>query len=165
MSTKGTAEKVFREQALDVFRRYLAERGLKWTKQRQAIAQAFLAAEHHVSAKELHRTVRNTLGGSIGLATVYRTLHLLCECNVARERDFGSGRVLFEHMLGHASHDHMICTTCGEIAEFEAPELQRLLADVAARASFDLASHQLVLFGTCRRCAQRFENHGRAKRK
>lgn len=140
------------EQCLTAFRQFLSERGLKWTTQREAIARAFLESERHLSAEELFHKLRRESKAGVGLATVYRTLRLLCEANVAGEREFGRGRALFEHKLGHESHDHLICTSCGAIVEFQADGLQRQVANSAASRGFRATSHELMVFGICRRC-------------
>ena len=60
------------------------------------------------------------LNPKIGYATVYRTLKLLVEAGLAHQRDFGEGQSRFEVDSDH--HDHLICTKCGLVLEFEDEE-------------------------------------------
>jgi len=133
------------------FQQYLIRSGLKATRQRQLIARAFFATNTHISAEALYRRV----GGrdpQIGLVTVYRTLKLLKEAGLAHERQFGEGRALFEHASSERHHDHMICTDCGKITEFENCKIEALQEQVARRFAFTLQYHKLELYGLCRDC-------------
>jgi Fur family ferric uptake transcriptional regulator len=136
--------------AREVFRRFMAERGLKSTSQRQAVVDAFLATHEHVSLEDLHQKVRET-NPHIGFTTVYRTLKLLAECGVAQRRSFGPGTTLYE--VAHAHHDHLICTACGRIVEFEEPRIEQLQEEVAHRHRFSLSHHKHELYGLCSNCA------------
>ena len=71
-----------------LLRTHLAKHGLKVTKQREVILDAFLSMEH-VTAEHLYRMLSRHKP-HIGLATIYRTLNLLCDSGIAQERHFGS---------------------------------------------------------------------------
>jgi Fur family ferric uptake transcriptional regulator len=132
------------------FRQYLVLSGLKATRQRELIARAFFATNTHISAEALYRRVSGR-DRRIGLVTVYRTLKLLKEAGLAHERQFGEGRALFEHGTKR-HHDHMICTHCGKITEFENCEIEELQEQVARRFGFTLQDHKLELYGQCSDC-------------
>jgi len=133
------------------FRQYLVRSGLKATRQRELIARAFFATNTHISAEALYRRVSGR-DRRIGLVTVYRTLKLLMEAGLAHERQFGEGRALFEHASSERHHDHMICTHCGKITEFENCEIEALQEEVARRLGFTIQYHKLELYGRCREC-------------
>ncbi len=128
---------------------YLARRGLRQTKQREAILESFFATLGHVSSEELHERVRKR-NPEIGAATVYRTLKLLVEAGVARASTFQEGITVYERAGEH--HDHLICQECGEIIEFECEEIERLQAEIARRHGYRLTRHRHHLFGYCPRC-------------
>jgi len=132
------------------FHQYLARSGLKATRQRELIARAFFGTPTHISAEALYRRV-NGRDRRIGLVTVYRTLKLLKDAGLAHERQFGEGRALFEHATKR-HHDHMICTYCGRITEFENCEIEELQEQVARRFGFTLQDHKLELYGLCQEC-------------
>ncbi len=133
------------------FQQHLARTGLKATRQRELIAKAFFATNTHISAEALYRRVSGR-DRRIGLVTVYRTLKLLKEAGLAHERQFGEGRALFEHASSERHHDHMICTECGKITEFENCKIEALQEQVARRFEFSLQYHKLELYGFCREC-------------
>ena len=84
----------------------------------------------------------------VGYATVYRTLKLLVDSGLAHQRQFGDGQARFEVTGDH--HDHLICTKCGLILEFEDEEIERLQENVAARlGSFKVVRHRHELYGLC----------------
>jgi len=133
------------------FQQHLARTRLKATRQRQLIAKAFFATNTHISAEALYRRVSGQ-DRRIGLVTVYRTLKLLKEAGLAHERQFGEGRALFEHASSERHHDHMICTDCGKITEFENCKIEALQEQVARRFGFTLRYHKLELYGLCPEC-------------
>lgn len=141
------------EEKLAILRRYLHQQGFKATRQRLLIAQAFLETEEHVSAEELYHIVRQR-GERIGLATVYRTLHLLCQCGLAQERHFQGGIVRYEQLYGRHHHDHLICIQCGRIEEFVNPLIEQLQLEVFWERDFLVEGHRLELYGICRECRE-----------
>lgn len=138
-----------REQ--QVLEDYISQHNLKITKQRRAVLEAFLSSEDHVSAEELYKLVTEK-EPKIGLATVYRTLNLLTQSGLAVELDFGDGQKRYEHKYMHSHHDHMICTECGKIIEFQHPMIEKLQEEIAKRHDFQMTSHKLDMFGLCSEC-------------
>ncbi len=129
---------------------YMRANGLKITRQRELILQTFLEAQKHLSIEELLKLVRAQDGG-VGHATVYRTMKLFVQADIASERHFTEGASLYEAEGEgeHDHHDHLICRDCGRILEFEDPEIERLQEEVARRLGFKLQDHRMELFGTC----------------
>ncbi len=135
----------------EVLENYITQHNLKITKQRRAVLEAFLGSEEHVSAEELYKIV-SAKEPKIGLATVYRTLALLTESGLAAELDFGDGQKRYELNFEHEHHDHMICTQCGKIIEFNHPLIEKLQEDVAQEHGFEMTAHKLDMFGICKNC-------------
>lgn len=130
---------------------YLAVKNLKSTSQRDTILNVFVDAGRHLSAEELYARVKKSHPG-IGYATVYRTLKLLAEAGLAQERRFEDGFTRYEHASQDAHHDHLICTRCGAIIEFENESIEALQHDVARKNRFKVQSHKLELYGLCAGC-------------
>jgi Fur family ferric uptake transcriptional regulator len=131
---------------------YMLEKGLRSTAQRRLIVDTFFESASHMTIEDLLNEVRSRDKG-IGYATVYRTLKLLAECGVASERRFGDGLSRYE-LADDASahHDHLICTTCGKIVEFEEPRIETLQDEIAERHGFRVSSHKHEMYGTCKEC-------------
>jgi len=132
---------------------YLAGQRLKSTSQRETILTVFVEAGQHLSAEELCALVRKKYP-RIGFATVYRTLKLLAAAGLAQERRFEDGYTRFEHTNPDSHHDHLICTKCGAILEFENKRIEALQQDIARRNGFQVLNHKLELYGLCKKCAK-----------
>ena len=149
------------------FADFLAQSGLKSTRQRERIVRAFFDAGRHVSAEELYHRIR-TADPSIGLVTVYRTLKLLQEAGLATGRQFGDAYTRFDPSPADRPHDHLICTRCGKIQEFADANLHALREKVARSRGFSVTEHRLELYGFCRDCARlnrrRVARNGKAPR-
>jgi len=130
---------------------YLSGQGYKATRQRDLIIRIFSGAGRHLSAEELYVLVKKTEPG-IGYATVYRTLKLLSDAGLAQERRFEDGFNRYELREADAHHDHLICTGCGRILEFENNEIERLQQAVAKKNHFVVTSHKLEIYGLCGNC-------------
>jgi Fur family ferric uptake transcriptional regulator len=127
------------------------KRGLRSTDQRRLIVETFFKSPNHISIEELLAQVRSQ-DPRVGYATVYRTLKLLTECGVAFERKFGDGLTRYELADEASHHDHLICTECGKIIEFEEPKIEELQEKIASRYGFSLKSHKHEMYGTCSDC-------------
>ena len=138
-------------EEIDVLEEYISVNNLKITKQRRTVLKIFLESKNHVSVEELYNTVLKT-EPKIGLATVYRTLALLTKSGLALEMDFGDGQKRYESSYRSVHHDHMVCTECGKILEFNHPLIEKYQEEVAMQKNFKITSHKLDLFGLCQDC-------------
>jgi Fur family ferric uptake transcriptional regulator len=128
--------------------RYLEEHSLKHTKQREAILEVFLEAKGHITSEDLYQDVR-ARHPQIGYTTVYRTMKLLCEAGLAHEHNF-DGTARFEIAQEH--HDHLVCTRCGKIIEFECEMIESAQTQIAASYGFRVLRHRHELYGHCADC-------------
>lgn len=132
---------------------YLSRNGLKSTVQRELIINEFFKTKGHVSAEELHSILKNS-HSSIGLATVYRTLKILTDADLAHERRFNDGFTRYECRLpDDKHHDHIVCVKCGLVEEFENEEIERLQEKIALKHKFKMIDHKLEIYGECKACA------------
>lgn len=148
---------------LAAFRAYLARAGLKATRQRDAVVRAFLVGRRHLTVWQLQQEVVQT-DPRVNVATVFRTLKLLCRAGLAVERRFAHGLTRFEAAPGRPHH-HMICTQCGHIEEFEHGGLERIQAAMARRAGFALTDGRIELYGSCRECRRAARRSASARRR
>ncbi len=130
--------------------RYLEEHSLKHTKQREAILDVFLSVTGHITGEELYRKVRELHPG-IGYTTVYRTMKLLVEAGLAHEHNF-DGTARYE--IAHEHHDHLVCTRCGKIVEFECELIESAQDRIAAQYGFRVLRHRHELYGHCSDCRE-----------
>ena len=122
------------------------------TRQRRVIIGVLLdAAGRHLTAEGIYDLVRAS-APDIGVATVYRTLDVLSGLGIVRRLDFGDGKGVFE--LGHDPHQHhhLICLSCGSVAEFADDLLDSLEEEIGRREEFDVVDHDVRFFGVCGCC-------------
>lgn len=128
----------------------MAERPLRLTRQRQAVADVLETFEEFRSAREIHALLREQ-GTSVGLATVYRTLQLLAEhdeVDVIRSAEGEAGY----RSCSDTHHHHLVCRSCGATVEVEGPAVERWTRSIAGQHGYAEVSHTLEIFGRCPRC-------------
>lgn len=134
---------------MTVLKDHLGKHQLKLTRQREQILSVFLKMEH-VTAEHMYRLLSKK-DPHIGLATIYRTLNLFCDAGLAQARHFGT-QTQYDNVSHKGHHDHLICTSCGKIVEFENCDIERLQEEVAKRNGFVIQTHKLELYGLCSSC-------------
>jgi Fur family ferric uptake transcriptional regulator len=145
------------EEEIRAVKDYFRRVGFRWTKQRQAIVETAFLTHKHFSAEELFDMVRSREDcATVHLATVYRTLQVLEEGRHVEGMDMGKSGRLYEHVLGHEHHDHVICSQCGKIFEFCDDDLEARKAAAAEKLGMRMEAHTLKIYGACRR----FEEEG-----
>ncbi|MBT3754807.1 MAG: transcriptional repressor [Candidatus Cloacimonetes bacterium] len=130
---------------------YIDRKGMRNSSSRSAILAEFLKAEKHLTSDELYKIISNKIP-TIGIATVYRSLHLFCECGIARELKMEDGISRYEPILGHEHHDHLVCTKCGKFIEIIDSELEEIQRKIANRYRFNIQNHKMELYGLCSDC-------------
>ena len=146
-------DKDTRREERDIFAAYLAKHRLKRSEQRQAILEAFLRSERHLSVDDLLALAQKRRP-DVGRTTVYRTLKLLQAAGLASELEL-QGETRFEREHNRRHHDHFICKTCGAIFEFSSEAIERIQDEVAADLGFVIDGHRHQIFGYCRDCVAR----------
>jgi Fur family ferric uptake transcriptional regulator len=135
-----------------LFGRYLRERGLPVTQQREAVAEVVFSSSEHLSVEDIERRLRES-GERIGKATVYRTLDLLVKSQLVAEHDFNEGFKRYEHRLSRQpEHEHLICQECGSVTEFKSADVKRIQDAIAGEHGFLPTRHKLEIYGLCANC-------------
>jgi len=142
---------VDRRALIDEFRAYLRAHNLPVTPQRVAVAELILLRDRHFSAEEIAQELAR---GSerVGTATIYRTLDVLVKSGLVVERDFGEGFRRFESARDMPQHEHLLCTSCGRVIEFQDERLERMTTLIAESKGFARQRHRLVIYGVCESC-------------
>lgn len=138
-------------KAKGILSAHIRDKGLRQTKQREIILDAFLSAGRHITAGELHEIVSRE-HPEIGFATVQRNLNLFCESGIAEEIKIGRQKTRYEQKIGHEHHDHLICVQCGAFIEVRDHKIEKLQDRLAATNGFKPLRHKLEIYGICRNC-------------
>lgn len=141
-------------ERLESFRRWLVERGLRVTSQRDLIASALFDAEAHTTVDELARICQEE-SPELGIVTVHRTIALLCEGGFAQRLALPDRTPMYEATVDH--HDHLVCVDCGRILEVEDEALEARQGKVVSQLGFRLLRHRHLIYGACldTRCPHR----------
>ncbi|MDR2635199.1 MAG: transcriptional repressor [Campylobacteraceae bacterium] len=145
-------ENIEYDSLLANFKDILKKNGLKFTIQREVILRTLYSINGHFTPDALYLIIKEKYPDlNVGIATVYRTLNVLEESDVATSLSFGSQGKKFE--LGNKPHhDHMICKICNTIIEFEDKAIEKRQEQIAKERGFKLTGHLMQLYGICSKC-------------
>jgi Fur family ferric uptake transcriptional regulator len=129
----------------------LSEAGRRITAPRRAVMVVLEQADAPLSPQEILER-GGASHSTLGLTTVYRTLALLVELDVARRVHRSNGcQGYIATSPGH--RHHVICHTCGRTVEFTGSEdLRGLIGQVEQSTDYRVDDHLLQLFGLCPDC-------------
>jgi len=143
-------------RALERFKTVLHGRSLKMSKVRESIARAALGYEGHFSVDDLVRLLQKRGVRDAHMATVYRAVPLMIEAGLIQPALVAAkDGQRYEASFEREHHDHLVCTSCGKVLEYQSPALEALQREIAARHQFVLDDHVLELRGRCKACRRR----------
>jgi len=123
---------------------------LRSTPQRLAIVREVLSRSHP-TVSEIYESVRRSFP-TLGLQTVYNTLHTMTQRGLVSELPFSSATRFDTNMRPHAN---LVCRNCGRIedAEFVLDQLDMMLHGVLQATGFARDGQRIDIYGVCRPCA------------
>lgn len=131
-------------------REFLKTKGFKMTPQRESIFRAFFELGRHVTVDELYEKVRQK-DRSIGYATVWRNLKLICQVGLAQEVNLGDGLTRYDRVT-REPHGHLYCLDCKRLIEFPVGDLLPKLSGVAESKAFQPEGFKIEIQGYCESC-------------
>ncbi|MGB9590132.1 MAG: Fur family transcriptional regulator [candidate division WOR-3 bacterium] len=137
------------KEELMVFLDFLRAKGHRITTARAEVAKRVFALHEHFTAEELQFLLR---ARRISRATVYRTLSLMVESGLVKEYRFGQSGRLYEHVIGHPRHFHLVCDQCGAIEEINCPSAAEALSGDARKSGYQVLGIDVVVHGICGKC-------------
>jgi Fur family ferric uptake transcriptional regulator len=136
---KKQFKKLFKQEQIDNF------------EDRFKVLEAFLQTEKHVTIDELLKFLDQN-GWQLDPDFVRETMKLLCRFGFAHQSSFDNGAIRYEHRHLGQHHDHMVCTRCRKIIEFEEDHLEELQNKIAAVQGFHMLQHKMEIYGICAQC-------------
>lgn len=127
----------------------LQKNSLKTTPARVAILGLFKKINKPISAEYIVTKVSKE---KIDQVTVYRTLHSFEKAKIIRRVDMRQDAVFYE--LADEHHHHVICTSCGEVEDFNfciKGGLEEKIISQSKKFSH-ISDHSLELFSVCKPC-------------
>lgn len=134
------------------FREFLASRprAQRFTGQQRDMVRFIFSKHNHFDADQLIDEMKQN-SFQVSRATIYRTLKKLVEAGLLRKLEFGT-RMYYEHDYGYPQHDHMYCTVCERVIEFQHPAMASVLRDVSQKENFRMEGHSMIVRGVCSEC-------------
>lgn len=123
------------------------------TRQRRAVVRLLHGCPDFVSARVLYAEAESA-GITVGLTTIYRTLHLLESAgHVDVVRD-SNGERLYRSRAKEGHSHYVVCRSCGLSLAVESEQVERWAADTATRTGFTEVDHTVELTGVCADCSR-----------
>ena len=117
------------------------------TRQAVAIVAAMSGMRTFCGARDIYDALHGS-GQHVGLATVYRHLHVLAERGKVDTIHTASGESRYRLRTSSATC-HLVCRACGRIIEVDGSEIREWAKQVAAEAGFSLTGYTAELSGLC----------------
>jgi Fur family ferric uptake transcriptional regulator len=139
------------DQEKQQFTRLFEGEGIDRAEDRLAVLEVFLRNEQHVSLQEF-MTALEAVGCRFEPDFVKKTLNLLCRYGFALKTEFEGQPPRYEHRHLGFHHDHLICTKCGDIHEFQSRRMEDLQVEIATTHGFHVLQHKMEMYGLCSNC-------------
>jgi len=135
---------------MDDMVRRCRDAGMNVTPQRLAVYRTLLESEEHPSPEMLYRQVRESMP-SLSLATIYKALEALERLGLVHEVNVISDTKRYD--ANTDNHHHLVCTMCGNVADYYSDELDALVPRRRVRG-FVPRSVTVNITGVCASCQQ-----------
>ncbi|WP_067972088.1 Fur family transcriptional regulator [Nocardiopsis trehalosi] len=135
----------------DTWREELRSRGYRATPQRRLVLEAVRDLDH-ATPDTIRDRVQQT-SAELNLSTVYRTLDLLERIGLVTHTHLGAGSPSY-HLAEEADHLHVVCRSCGAVADTPLDLADGLVERLRDDAGFEADARHLTVFGRCRACRE-----------
>ncbi len=138
----------------DDFHRLLAQTGEVLPENGNLVLDCFLGIEGHISPEFIQEKLAEA-GHSVDLDTVRDVLEVLCRYGIAQRTQLNGSGAWYEHLHLGGDHDHLLCTGCGKIVEFNESDIGELTKRAARQHGFEPVLHKLTVLGLCSSCRKK----------
>jgi Fur family ferric uptake transcriptional regulator len=135
----------------EIFVNKLKSKQLKVTEERLKVFREVFSRHDHFDVETLVAKMISARAG-VSRATIYRTIDLLLEFGFINKLALYDGNHRYEHIMGHSSHEHLICENCGSILEVRIPEVEKIQNEVAMQNYFTPTRRAFNIYGICQKC-------------
>jgi Fe2+ or Zn2+ uptake regulation protein len=132
----------------------LRERGHRVTRARLAVWQALASSSGHATVDDLAARAQAIEPG-VNLASVYRSLALFAELDLARESRLGDSDATRWEVAHPDEQFHLVCERCGNVEHHVGELVQRISDHLEQGHGFAPRTVELTVTGICRWCRER----------
>lgn len=130
----------------------LRSRGLRVTRNREALLAVLLEAETPLSLKDLLQRAQ-ARGASPDPVTVFRLMTMLEAQRLVCRLHLGRTSSHYELNDPQRQHEHLICRDCGQVRLIEDRDrIRKLEQEIARLSGYTDLTHSLEFFGRCADC-------------
>lgn len=140
-----------RKQVKEEFMDYLTLHKHRRTPERFAILDHIYTSKGHFDMDSLYTSMIE-VNFRVSRATLYNTIQLLLDCGLVVKHQFGANVAKYERAYGNENHDHLICTTCGEVWETKNSDLFTPAQQKKIK-KFTVNYYSMYIYGTCSKCS------------
>lgn len=140
-----------RTSVKDIFMEYIERKGYRRTSERFAILDEIYSRTGHFSIEDLLHFM-NGKKYRVSRATLYNTMELLLDSKLVIRHRFDNHETVYESTYNTPPHDHLICTGCARIEEFNHARLHSVAEELKSTYEFDVHSHLFYVYGLCKNC-------------
>src|SRR6476620_497915 len=126
----------------------LAEAGYRRGGARAALIGLLDEQRCALSAAEIEDALKRRGGRGVARASIYRILEELEALRMITRVEVGQGLARFEATRDEGHHHHMVGDAWCQVIPVEYRELERSIERLAARVTFTVAEHDVVLHGS-----------------
>ena len=137
----------------ELFRKSLAEHGLRMTVQRESILTALHEYHKPVGVEEIYHRAKKSCS-ILDITTVYRTLNLLQEFGIVSVSEV-NGKQYYQHLGLEKPHMHLICKSCGHIYSAPLEVAQPLINQMKDNMNFQIDLTEVNFHGLCEECQKK----------
>ena len=125
-----------------------------YSRQREEKIKVIKDSYKHPTAEELYMTVKAKDPG-VSRSTVYRNLTLLVEEKMINKISMKVGPDRYDYI--REVHNHVLCTKCGKIVDFEYSfEYEKLKEIALKQTGIEISEEGIALEGICDACKNKF---------
>ena len=110
------------------------------------------ASDDHMTAERIFFEIKKT-EPKIVLASVYNNLNALTDKGLIRKISIDGQADRYDKIK---KHDHLVCKTCGKLADFEFGDLTERLS---GQLHSDVFRYDLKVYYECEECKNKNKNH------
>ena len=128
---------------------------MRLTKGARKVLHALEQIKTLAAAQDIHSIMRTEDHDAPGLTTVYRSLELLVANGLVQAVELGDGEKRYELIEPGEHHHHLICSNCKESIHLDHCLVDDLDSMIKSKYGFEVTTHILEIFGTCKRCSKK----------
>lgn len=140
---------------------YIERNGLRNTPERLAILDKVNSLTKHFTIETLLAAL-DADGYHVSRATAYNTVALFVKAGIVRKHQFSNQPAQYEKIVDTArgNHQHLVCTRCGRVKEFNDTSLSAISTQIAERhyQGFVPEYFALYLYGICSSCRRKIKH-------